>query len=73
MPDQGREPQPYPLAVADEVLDDLIDRVRRTRTPGPAARVARLVRGDVHHRTVAAVAEFIYKGRAAHRAADPAG
>jgi pimeloyl-ACP methyl ester carboxylesterase len=31
MPEQGREPQTFPLAVDDEVLDDLFDRVRRTR------------------------------------------
>lgn len=31
MPEQGREPQRFPLAVEDEVLEDLFDRVRRTR------------------------------------------
>ena len=28
---QGRQPQPFPMAVDAEVLDDLYQRVRRTR------------------------------------------
>ncbi|HEX4216880.1 MAG TPA: epoxide hydrolase [Acidimicrobiales bacterium] len=31
MPAQRRAPQPFPVAVEDDVLDDLFDRVRRTR------------------------------------------